>query len=318
MNISLIEPLGVPDALIDELSAPLKKGGHTFTYYREKAADDKETARRCRGQDIVMIANSPFPDAAVRSADRLKMLAVAFTGIDHVGTAACKEKGVAVCNCAGYSDDCVAEMVIGMAISLFRKLDECGRRVREGGSSAGLAGREIAGKTVGIIGCGRIGFKTAKLFSAFGARVVACARHERDEVKAAGIDYVPLDILLQTSDIVSLHLPNNETTRGLIGADKLALMKKDAVFINCARGPIVDNAALADALNAGLIAGAAADVFDMEPPLPADYPLLRAKNILLTPHVAYLTGEAMTRRAVIEFENVAAYLRGEVQNVCAL
>ena len=147
---------------------------------------------------------------------------------------------------------------------------------------------------------------------------MACARHEREEVKAAGIEYVALDDLLRRSDIVSLHTPNNAETRGMIGAAQIAEMKPTAYFINCARGPIVDNVALAEALNAGKIAGAAVDVYDMEPPIPADYPLLSARNTLLTPHVAFLTKEAMVRRADIEFANVQAFLDGRPENVCAI
>ena len=154
---------------------------------------------------------------------------------------------------------------------------------------------------MGIIGCGQIGFMTAKLFQAFGAEVYAYARHEREEVKAAGIAYKPLDDLLRECDIISLHTPNNKETRGMISAEKIALMKKSAIFINCARGPIVDSKALAQALNEGRIAGAAVDVFDCEPPIPAEEPLLHAKNTLLTPHVAFLSEEAMVRRAKIEF-----------------
>jgi len=318
MNISLLEPLGVPAEKIEELAAGFRAQGHTFTYYDTKTTDLEELKRRSAGQDVVMIANNPYPDEVVRAADSLKLLAVAFTGIDHVGLTACQEKGVLVCNCAGYSNVCVAEQVIGMAISLLRSFPACDTAVRAGGTSAGLAGLEIAGKTVGIIGCGQIGFRTARLFQAFGARVLAYARHEREEVKAAGIEYVPLDTLLSESDIVSLHTPNNAETRGMIGKDQLAKMKPTAYFINCARGPIVDNAALAQALNDGKLAGAAIDVYDMEPPIPADYPLLRAKNAMLTPHVAFLTKEAMVRRADIEFANVAAFLAGTPENVCAL
>ncbi len=318
MNISLLEPLGVPAETIETLAAPLRAQGHNFTYYDTKTTDLEELKRRSVGQDVVMIANNPYPDEVVRAAESLKLLAVAFTGIDHVGLTACKEKGITVCNCAGYSNVCVAEQVIGMTISLLRYFSSCDQKVRSGGTSAGLAGLEIAGKTVGIIGCGQIGFRTAQLFQAFGAKVIACARHEREEVKTAGIEYVSLDDLLSRSDIVSLHTPNNAETKGMIGAAQIARMKPTAFFINCARGPIVDNAALAEALNAGQIAGAAIDVYDMEPPIPADYPLLSAKNTLLTPHVAFLTKEAMVRRADIEFANVQAFLDGKPENVCAM
>ena len=318
MKISLLEPLGVPEELIDELTAPIIAAGNEFTYYDTKTTDPEELLERSRGQDIVMIANNPYPASVVEAADSLKMLAVAFTGIDHVATDACREKGVTVCNCAGYSNICVAELCIGMAIDLLRFVNEADEAVRSGKTSAGLCGREIRGKKVGIIGCGNIGFMTAKLFKAFGAEVYACARHERDEVKAEGIVYLPMDELLSTCDIISLHTPNNAETKGMISAEKIALMKPTAVFINCARGPIVDNHALADALNEGRIAGAAIDVFDMEPPLPVEYPLLHAKNTLLTPHIAFLSDEAMVRRAHIEFANVQAYLDGKPENVCAI
>ncbi len=318
MKISLLEPLGVPAEEIERLSAGLTEAGHEFTYYDTKTTDTEELKRRSAGQEIILIANNPYPDEVVRAADSLKMLAVAFTGIDHVGLAACKEKGVMVCNCAGYSNTSVSEQVIGMTVSLMRYLNTCDQVVREGGTSAGLTGTEIAGKTVGIIGCGQIGFMTAKLFLAFGAKVLAYARHEREDVKAAGITYVDLDTLLSESDIISLHTPNNAETRHMIDAAKMEKMKPSALFINCARGPIVDNEALAQALNDGKIAGAAIDVYDMEPPIPADYPLLHAKNTLLTPHVAFLTKEAMVRRAKIEFDNVYAYLAGTPENVCPL
>lgn len=316
MNISLLEPIGISAEMIEEFSAKLKEAGHVFNYYDTKATDVEELKRRSTGQDIIMIANTPYPDEVVRACDSLKMIAVAFTGIDHVGLEACRERGITICNCAGYSNTSVSELVLGMTLNLMRSISVCDEAVREGKTSAGLAGTEIAGKTVGIIGCGQIGFQTAKLFQAFGARVLAYARHERDEVKAHGIEYVDLSRLLSESDIVSLHTPANAETRGMISADRISQMKPSAIFINCARGPIVDNQALADALNEGRIAGAAIDVFDMEPPIPEDYPLLHAKNVLLTPHVAFLTKESMIRRAEIEFENVFAFLEGKVRNDC--
>ncbi len=308
MNIALLEPLGVSRELIEELARPLTDAGHSFTYYDTKTTDPEELIRRSAGQDVVMIANNPYPEAVVRAADKLKFLAVAFAGVDHVALDACAEKGIKVQNCVGYSEICVAEEALGLTISLLRKFAEGDARVRNGGTSAGLAGREIHGRTVGIIGCGNIGFMTAKLYQAFGAKVIATARHEREEVKAAGIEYVPLDELLKASDIISLHTPNNAETRGMISREKIALMKPTAIFINCARGPIVDNAALAEALNEGRIAGAGIDVFDMEPPIPADYPLVSAKNTQLMPHTAFLTEESLVRRANIEFANVKAYL----------
>lgn len=316
MKIALIESLGVKDALIEELSSPVKAAGHEFVYYPERTADVEELKRRSAGCDVVMIANNAYPDEVIRSCQQLKMLDVAFTGIDHVGLDACRERSVMVCNAANYSNQSVAELVIGMTISLLRKMPAGDHSVRSGGTSAGLCGREIYGKTVGVIGLGRIGLIVSKLFLAFGAKVIAYDPFRNPQAEAMGVTYASLEEVMKASDIVTLHMPNNPSTRGMISGEVLAMMKPTALFINCARGPIVDNKALADALNDGAIAGAAADVFDMEPPLPADYPLLHAKNILLTPHVAFLSEESMVRRAGIVFENLKAYLAGKPQNVC--
>ncbi len=318
MKISLLEPLGVSENLIRELSAPILARGHEFVYYPRKTTDPEELKERSAGCEVVMIANNPYPDEVVDASNELKLLNVAFTGIDHVGLEACRRKGVTVCNAANYSNETVAELVIGMTLHLLRRIGECNDIVRRGGTNAGLVGREIAGRTVGIIGTGRIGMITARIFQAFGAKVIAYSRSEKPEALALGIEYVSLEDLMSRSDIISLHTPNNASTRGMITRELFSRMKPTAVFINCARGPIIDDQALADALNEGRIAGAAVDVFRIEPPLGDDQPLLHAKNCLLTPHVAFLSEEAMIRRAHIAFANTLAYLDGHPENVCQL
>lgn len=318
MKISLLEPIGVTKEVIDELAKGFKEKGHEFVYYDTKTTDVQELKKRSEGCDIVMIANNPYPAEVVESADALKMLSVAFTGIDHIGVAKCKEKGIMICNAAGYSNQTVAELVLGMTIDALRNVVKADSVVRSGGTSAGIGGKEICGRTVGIIGLGRIGLMTAKLFLAFGAKVIAYNRSESEEAKALGIEYKSLEEVLSDSDIVSLNLPLNDATRGFISKDRLALMKKDAIFVNCARGPIVDNEALAEALNEDKLGFACVDVFDMEPPLPGEYPLLHAKNTLLTPHQAFISEESMKRRAKIVFDNVYAYLEGKTENVCKL
>ncbi|WP_072415266.1 2-hydroxyacid dehydrogenase [Collinsella phocaeensis] len=318
MNIALLEPLGIPGKTIDELAAPLKAAGHEFVYFDTKTTDADELTRRSAGAEIVMIANNPYPAEVIEASDALKMIAVAFTGIDHVALDACRARGIEVRNCAGYSDISVAELALGLTIDVLRKVVAADGAVRKGETSAGLMGTEIFGKTVGIIGCGKIGCATGRLFRALGARVLGYSRHEHPEAAAAGIEQVPLDTLLNQADIVSLHLPSNESTRKSFSAGQISQMKDGAILINCARGAIVDNDALADALNAGKLAGAGIDVFDMEPPIPADYPLVNAANCVFTPHVAFLTRESMERRAIIEFENVLAYTEGRSQNICQL
>ncbi len=316
MKISLLEPIGISQAVLDELSQGLKDRGHEFCYFDTKTTEVEEVKIRTGGCDIVMIANNPYPAEVIESADALKMISVAFTGIDHIGVQACRDKDIMICNAAGYSNQTVAELVIGMAIDGLRNVAKANEVVRKGGTSAGIGGREICGRTVGIIGLGKIGLVAAKLFLAFGAKVIAYNRSQSEEAKALGIEYKSLEEVLSESDIVSLNMPLNDSTRGFISADKIALMKPDAVFINCARGPIVDNEALAKALNEDKLGFACLDVFDMEPPIPEDYPMLHAKNTLLTPHQAFISEESMIRRAKIVFDNVYQYLDGAPVNVC--
>ena len=164
-------------------------------------------------------------------------------------------------------------------------------------------------QTVGIIGTGAIGTATAHLLSAFGAKVIAWSRSERPEVKAMGLKYVSLEELLKESDIVTLHVPLCDETRGLIGKAELELMKPTALLVNTARGPVCDIAAVGRALVDGRIAGAAFDVFEQEPPLPLSHPLFSAPNCLLTPHIAFATEESFAARADIVFGHVDDYLR---------
>lgn len=318
MKITLLEPLGIPASVLAAYQKKLEDKGHHFIAYDTRTADPEELLRRTGDSDIVVIANTPYPASVVLGAPNLKMLDVAFTGIDHVGLDACKEKGVMVCNAAGYSTQCVAELAIGLAISCLRFVPQCDRVTRSNGTGAALRGREIGGKTVGIIGTGAIGTMTAKLFQAFGARVIAYSRTVRKDVQEMGVTYVSLEELMEQSDIVSVHVPNNGETKGMISKELIDRMKPTALLLNVARGAIVDNKALADALNQGKIAGAGIDVFDMEPPIPEDYPLLHAKNTVLTPHIAFATDESMLRRAEIVFRNLDAYLEGVPENVCKL
>jgi len=313
--VKLLEPLSVPDSLIEELSAPIKEAGHEFVYYDEKTTDVEELAERSADADIVMIANNPYPKEAFQNAENLKLINVAFTGVDHVDQEAAKDQGIQIANAAGYSNTAVAELVIGLTIDVLRKISFGNQSVRQGEDVTTFQGNEIKGKTVGIIGTGSIGLEAARLFKAFGANLIGYNRSEKEEAKELGLEFVSLDDLLKQSDIVSVHLPLNDETENTLSKEKLALMKPEAILINAARGPIIDNDALAELLNNEKIAGAGIDVFDMEPPIPEDYPLLSAKNAVLTPHIAFLTDESMVTRAHIAFDNVEKYLEGNPQNI---
>ena len=318
VKIALLEPIGVPAEMIEDYGKRLESMGHEFCYYDSLWKDEEELKERSRDCDIIMIANHPCSGEVIEAAQNLKMISVAFTGIDHVGTAVCKAKNIMVCNAAGYSNQTVAELIIGFAVDALRNVVKADHVVRNGGTSASIGGREICGRTVGIIGLGQIGTMAAKLFQAFGAKVIAYNRSQSQEAIDRGITYCSLDEVLEQSDIVSLNLPLNEETRGFLNKERIAKMKPDTVFINCARGPIVDNEALTEALNEDRLGFACIDVFDCEPPIPEDYPLLHAKNTILTPHQAFISEESMKRRAEIVFQNVFAYLKKKPQNVCKL
>lgn len=316
MKITLLEPLGIPGSVLERYAASLRARGHEFVSFDTRSADPEELLRRTGDSEIAVIANTPYPADLIRALPRLRMLDVAFTGIDHIGQEACREKGITLCNAAGYSTDCVAELALGLTLSCLRFIPEGDAAVRGGGTSAGLRGREIRGKTVGIVGTGAIGTAAARLFAAFGAKLLAFSRTEKPDFLALGGEYVSLEELMERSDIVSLHVPVTAQTRGMISAPLIARMKPTAILVNTARGAVMDNAALARALNEETIAGAGIDVFDTEPPIPAEYPLLGAKHTVLTPHVAFLTQESMLRRAEIVFANIDAFLEGDPQNVC--
>lgn len=311
MKLVIAEPLAVSDALIETLSKDMKEKGWTIETYPDRPKDQEDLGQRLQDADAAVIANYPLRRDALEHAGKLQYLCVAFTGTDHVDIGFCREKKIAVSNCSGYSTEAVAELVFGMALGLFRSLKTADIRTREGGTSQGLMGIELSGKRFGIIGTGAIGRRTAAIASAFGCDVWGYNRTPKDE----SIHYADLDTVLSTSDIISIHLPLTDETRGLISAVKIALMKPTAILINTARGPVIDNAALAKALKDGTIAGAAIDVYETEPPLPKDHPLLSAPHCLLSPHIGFFSAEAMQKRAIIVFDNLKAWEEGKQKNV---
>lgn len=314
MKIAMLEPLGVSAEILDQLSERLKKENHEFIAYDNVTKDPEELKRRAAGADVLIIANNPLPGEVIKASDNLKFISVAFTGIDHVDKAACSEKGVKISNAAGYSTEAVAELVIGMIISKLRYIVECNTVIREGRTKDGLVGCELAGKTVGIVGTGAIGLRTAELLKAFGCKLLGYNRSEKKEAKELGIQYVSLEQLLKESDIITLHTPLTEETKFLINKDNLSLLKPNALLVNCARGQVIDIEATAQALKEKKFAGAAIDVFEIEPPLPTDHILFDAPNALLTPHVAFATKESMVRRAEITFNNIYSWLEGNQIN----
>jgi D-3-phosphoglycerate dehydrogenase len=312
MNIVLLESLGIPDSLLNECAKPLIDAGHTFTAF-EKNTDTKVQIEQAENADVIMIANMPLNGEVIDACKNLKFIDVAFTGVDHVDLAAARKNNISISNAAGYSTEAVAELSLCLMLSLLRNVMQTDARCREGKTKEGLVGCELRGKTIGIIGAGAIGTRTAELCKAFGCRVLGYKRtisgNEPDF-----IEFVSLDELLSSSDIVSLHCPLNEESRHLINRDTIAKMKQGAYIINAARGPVVDSEALAEALNNGYLAGAGIDVFENEPPIDTSHPLLNCKNTIVTPHIAFASAESMKLRAQIVFENLKKWMEGDQIN----
>lgn len=314
MKIVILEDLGCNPEIVEENRKRIESMGHTLAQYN-KTADVGALKDEMQDAEAVILANMPMPEAALADSPAVKFIDVAFTGVDHLPMPLIRERGITVSNASGYANDAVAELAISFMIQLLRDLDKAQARARSGQTRQGLRANLLRGKTVGLIGAGAIGTRVAELAKAFGAKVIV---HNRRPVSHPAIDEnVSLEELLRNSDIVSLHTPLTEQTRHMIGRGELAMMKDSAFLINTARGPVVDNAALADALRAGEIAGAACDVFDMEPPLPADYPLLNCPDVIVTPHLAFYSAESMDERARIVFRNLYAWLAGNPENVVA-
>lgn len=313
MNIVIMESLGIPAGELDALKAPFEAQGHVFREY-PRTADRPTLVDEAKDADVMILANMPMPAQVIDACPKLKFVDIAFTGVDHVAMDALRARGIAASNASGYSNEAVAELGVALALGLLRNIPKVEARCREGRTKDGLVGCELRGKTVGIVGLGKIGRRAAELYHAFGCEILASSRSTHPDCPEY-VTEVPLKELLRRADVVALHCPLNDSTRGLIDKEALALMKPTAVLLNLARGPVVVSADLTEALNAGVIAGAGIDVFDVEPPLPAGEPLLHAKNCILTPHVAFATKESMSLRAGIVFENLRAWMDGAQINI---
>lgn len=312
MKLSILEPLGISmDALRKQANEALGDKME-IVCYDDRKEDTETLIERSKDADVVVLSNFKYGRDVMSHCPNLKMVCVAFTGVDHVDLDYCREKGITVCNCAGYSTVAVADLVFGLVISLVRNIPACDKAVRRGGTKDGLVGFELEGKTFGVIGLGAIGSRVASIANAFGCRVLG---YNRSEKHIPGVTNVSLEELLQQSDIVSVHVPQTPETVKMINAERLSMMKKTAYFINTARGPVVNSQALADALKNGVIAGAAVDVFETEPPVSPDHVLFTAPNLIATPHVAFASTQAFEKRAVIVFDNIVKWLDGNPQNV---
>lgn len=312
MNIVLLEDLSVSPEKLSEQRDRLESMGHTLSVYSR--TDSLDTLKKeTEDADVLILANMPLPADVIRDNKNLKFIDVAFTGVDHIPVELARQHQIAVSNASGYATEAVAELTLAMMIDRLRQVGELERLCKNGMNKGSIRGSLLKGKTVGLIGAGAIGREVARLCKAFGARVIGFQRHR---ITDSNFDeQVDLDTLLETSDVISVHVPLTTRTRHMIGRKQLEKMKPTAILINTARGPVVDQNALADALNSNVIAGAAVDVFDKEPPLNKDLPLLHASHVTVTPHIGFDTVESMEDRFDIVFDNLYSWLSGVQKNV---
>lgn len=303
MKIVFLEPLGIAIEKIERECDNLRRQGHEVVIYGDRCPE--KNIERAKDADVVVESNMPLGRDFFEACPNVKMLSIAFTGLDHIDLKECERRGILVNNAAGYSTEAVAEETICMMIGLYRHIIENDKITRSRKGIPMSPGREIAGKTIGVVGVGAIGQRVVKLAQAFGCKVLAWNRTPKD---IEGVALVDKETLFKESDIVTLHIALNNETRNFVSSKEINLMKESAIIINAARGPVVNANDLADALKNGRIAGAALDVYDTEPPIPESNPLLLAPNTMLLPHIGFATEEAFELRLGIVVRNVEKYL----------
>ena len=276
---------------------------------------------RIQDAELVLLNKCRIDEAVLAACPRLKWVGIIATGTDNIDLEACRRHGVSVANVPGYSTYSVAQMTFSLLLAICQCAERYDRSMKAGYWQLGIPVEygllpqvELMGKTFGVYGYGSIGRQTARIAKAFGMQVLACTRTVRPEYAADGVEFVKLDALLARSDVLSLHCPATPATRGLINAGTLAQMKPGAILLNTARGALVDEAAVAAALQSGQLGFYGADAFCTEP-LPEQSPLRSLPNALLTPHIAWTTREALRRLMDITTRNLASFLAGQGENI---
>ncbi len=295
--------------------SPLQALGEVKVY---QTSTPEQIAQRIADADILMQNKAKLTADLLAKAKKLKVICEAATGFDNIDVAYCREHGIAVTNVPGYSTQCVAQITFTLALSLITHLPQYTQFVQSGEYTAsGVANKlspafcELYGKTWGIVGYGNIGKQVARVAEAFGCNVIV---HKRTPEE--GVRCVDIDTLCRESDVISLHTPLNDGTRGLIGKAQLDMMKKNAILVNVARGAVTDEAAVADALISGKLAGFGCDVYSTEP-FPQGHPIDRIKdlpNVCLTPHIAWGGYETRVRLLDEMIKNAISFFRGEKRN----
>jgi len=305
------------EGVADQVAAYQKLKQHAeVKILRERLATDDEFRRALEGVHAVLLMRerTRFEEKQLRLAPSLKLISQTGRTTVHLDMPGLTKRGVAVAVTPGDSGNSTVELTVALILALLRRIPEVDRRMRDEQWPA-VAGQVFEGKTLGIIGLGRIGAKVARIAQLFQAKVIATGRTlTAERAREAGAEAVSLEKLLRESDIVAIHCPLNPQTRGMIGEKEFALMKPGALLVNTARGPIVSQPALLDALKTGRLGGAALDVYDEEP-LPMDHPLRRLNNTVLLSHRGYATVEILRGRYEAAMENILSFVDGRCINV---
>lgn len=304
MKIVAVEPIGISEQRAADIAADFALKGNEFICYRDRKEDAATLIERMKDAEIVIVSNIKIGADILSQCPKLKMLDVAFTGLDHIDLDYCQAHNIEVKNASGYATEGVAELAIGLMLDVYRHITALDADIRQCGTRNNFLGKELRGKRVGIVGTGAIGIRTALLLQCFGCEVVAWSRSQKADILAHNIPYVSLEELMSTCDIISLHVPLTKETHHLISRELLEKCKPTAVIINTARGNVVDMDALAELLKAGKLGGAGIDVYEKEPPLDKEHPLFSAPNCVLVPHVGYATREAFDDRIDIILNNL--------------
>lgn len=298
--------------------SPLLELGECVIFDR---TDPGSVAQRLEGAEIALTNKTPVTGAAIDSLPSLRYIGVCATGVNIVDLAAAAQRGIPVTNVPAYSTPSVAQLVFAHLLHLMHDVGGHAATVRRGRWSASVdfsyqisALGELAGRTMGIVGYGRIGKAVARIARAFGMEVIAHDPSPDPDSSVTAEGFVSLEELFRRSDVVSLHAPLTGATQGIVNRERLGMMKPASYLINTSRGPLVDEHALAEALAAGRLAGAGLDVLSVEPP-PPDNPLLALPTCNITPHIAWATREARTRLLREVAENVRAFIAGTPRNV---
>lgn len=296
-----------------------KKFGELTVYDRGIKNDLQESIDRIQDADVVLTNKVPIKEELLEACPNIKYIGTLSTGYNIIDLDACRTRGIPVCNVPSYSTSAVAQFTMALLLEVCHHVGEHNNIVHSGGWERSVDFCfwnypliELSSKTIGIIGFGKIGQEVAKLAAAFGMKVLAYSRTEYEEGRKLA-EYVDLDTLLASSDIVSLHCPLFPETRGIINNEKIAKMKDGAILLNTSRGPLIVEEDVANALNSDKLYYYATDVASREP-IRSDNPLLTAKNCIITPHIAWAAKETRERLVGIVYENLKAYTEGKVQN----